>query len=41
MTPQRIWLVGFGTVGRWLAGALDSQREQLAAATASIYWSLA
>jgi homoserine dehydrogenase len=28
---SRIWLVGFGTVGRWLAGVLDSQAEQLAA----------
>lgn len=28
--PLRIWLVGFGMVGRWLAGALDSQRERLA-----------
>jgi homoserine dehydrogenase len=27
----RIWLVGFGTVGRWLAGALDTQAERLAA----------
>jgi homoserine dehydrogenase len=26
----RIWLVGFGTVGRWLARALDSQAERLA-----------
>jgi homoserine dehydrogenase len=31
VTPLRIWLVGFGTVGRWVAGALDSQRERLAA----------
>ena len=28
--PIRIWLVGFGTVGRWLARALDSQSERLA-----------
>lgn len=28
---MRIWLVGFGTVGRWLATALDSQAERLAA----------
>lgn len=28
---MRIWLVGFGTVGRWLARALDSQAERLAA----------
>jgi homoserine dehydrogenase len=26
----RIWLVGFGTVGRWLARALDSQARRLA-----------
>jgi homoserine dehydrogenase len=25
----RIWVVGLGTVGRWLLRALDSQREQL------------
>ena len=31
MTPLRIWLVGTGTVGTWLAGALGSQRERLAA----------
>lgn len=30
MSPLRIWLVGFGTVGRWLAGVLDSQAERLA-----------
>ena len=30
MSPLRIWLVGFGTVGRWLAGALDAQAERLA-----------
>jgi homoserine dehydrogenase len=28
---MRVWLVGFGTVGRWLATALDSQPERLAA----------
>jgi homoserine dehydrogenase len=28
---MRVWLVGFGTVGRWLASALDSQAERLAA----------
>lgn len=28
--PLRIWLVGFGTVGRWVTRALDSQRERLA-----------
>jgi homoserine dehydrogenase len=27
---MRVWLVGFGTVGRWLAGALDAQAERLA-----------
>ena len=30
LKPVRIWLVGFGTVGRWLARALDSQAERLA-----------
>ena len=30
MRPLRIWLVGFGTVGRWVVRALDSQRERLA-----------
>ena len=29
MSPLRIWLVGFGTVGKWLAGALDAQAERL------------
>jgi homoserine dehydrogenase len=29
--PLRIWLVGFGTVGRWLAQVLGSQAERLAA----------
>ena len=28
--PLRIWLVGFGTVGRWVVRALDSERERLA-----------
>jgi homoserine dehydrogenase len=28
---MRIWLVGFGTVGRWLAAALDTHAERLAA----------
>jgi homoserine dehydrogenase len=28
---MRIWLIGFGTVGRWLAEVLDSQAERLAA----------
>jgi homoserine dehydrogenase len=27
---MRVWLVGFGTVGRWLAAALDSEAERLA-----------
>jgi homoserine dehydrogenase len=31
MSPLRIWLVGFGTVGRWLARALDAQAGELAA----------
>ena len=31
MKPLRTWLVGFGTVGRWLVRALDSQEERLAA----------
>ena len=31
MRPLRIWLVGTGTVGTWLAGVLGSQRERLAA----------
>ena len=30
MKPIRIWLVGFGTVGRWLVRALDSEAERLA-----------
>ena len=29
-TPLRIWLVGFGTVGRWLTRALESEAERLA-----------
>ena len=28
---MRIWLVGFGTVGQWLARTLDTQAERLAA----------
>jgi homoserine dehydrogenase len=28
--PLRVWLVGFGTVGRWLAGALDAEAGRLA-----------
>ena len=31
MRALRIWLVGTGTVGTWLAGVLGSQRERLAA----------
>jgi len=31
VSPLRIWLVGFGMVGRWLARALDAQEGQLAA----------
>ena len=31
MKLLRIWLVGTGTVGTWLAGVLGSQRERLAA----------
>ena len=31
MNELRLWVVGFGTVGRWLVGALDSQRATLAA----------
>src|SRR5207247_4406667 len=27
--PLRVWLVGFGTVGQWLVGALDAQAERL------------
>ena len=30
VSPLRIWLVGFGVVGRWLAGALDEQAGRLA-----------
>jgi homoserine dehydrogenase len=30
VSPLRIWLVGFGMVGRWLARALDARAEQLA-----------
>jgi homoserine dehydrogenase len=30
MKPLRIWLVGFGTVGRWVMRALNSERERLA-----------
>jgi homoserine dehydrogenase len=31
VNPLRIWLVGTGMVGTWLAGVLDSQREWLTA----------
>jgi homoserine dehydrogenase len=31
LKPLRIWVVGFGTVGRWLVGVLDSEAERLAA----------
>jgi homoserine dehydrogenase len=34
--PLRIWLVGFGTVGRWVTRALDSQRARSRASTASV-----
>jgi len=27
---MRVWLIGFGTVGRWVAATLDSQSERLA-----------
>src|SRR5919198_688448 len=30
MGPLRIWLVGFGTVGRWLAEVLGSHKDRLA-----------
>ena len=30
MNPLRVWLVGFGTVGQWLARALESEAERLA-----------
>lgn len=30
LKPLRVWLVGFGTVGKWLAHALESQAERLA-----------
>jgi homoserine dehydrogenase len=31
LKPLRVWLVGFGTVGRWLVEVLDAQAERLAA----------
>jgi homoserine dehydrogenase len=31
VSPLRIWLVGFGAVGQWLARVLDTQAGQLAA----------
>jgi homoserine dehydrogenase len=30
LKPLRVWLVGFGTVGRWLVRVLDSEAERLA-----------
>jgi homoserine dehydrogenase len=30
MSPLRVWLIGFGMVGRWLADVLDTQPERLA-----------
>jgi homoserine dehydrogenase len=30
VSPLRVWLIGFGTVGRWVADALDTQAERLA-----------
>ncbi len=30
MNSLRIWLVGFGAVGRWLAGVLDAQGGRIA-----------
>ena len=30
MKPVRVWIVGFGTVGRWLVRALDQHRASLA-----------
>jgi homoserine dehydrogenase len=30
VSPLRIWLIGFGMVGRWLAGVLDAQAGRLA-----------
>jgi homoserine dehydrogenase len=30
LKPVRVWLVGFGTVGRWFARTLDSQAQRLA-----------
>jgi homoserine dehydrogenase len=30
VSPLRVWLIGFGTVGRWLADALDTQAQRLA-----------
>jgi homoserine dehydrogenase len=30
VTPLRIWLVGFGTVGRWVVRALEAQADRLA-----------
>jgi homoserine dehydrogenase len=30
VSPLRVWLIGFGTVGRWLADALDTRAQRLA-----------
>lgn len=30
MKPQRIWLIGLGTVGQWIVRALDTQAQRLA-----------
>jgi homoserine dehydrogenase len=30
VNPLRVWLVGFGTVGRWVMRSLDRERERLA-----------
>jgi len=29
VSPLRVWLIGFGTVGRWVAGVLDEQADRL------------
>ena len=31
MRAVRIWVIGFGTVGRWVVHALDAQRDRLTA----------
>jgi homoserine dehydrogenase len=30
VSPLRVWLIGFGTVGQWVAGVLDEQAGRLA-----------